>query len=209
MDEAIPYTSNPKYQGISLPLSMDEKWVLHLLFEEDYKRSYLVGIWLGYAGIYHTSSLPELYKIQQGLKMYTKGLITKDYPTDFFALSERTINGMPERSVQCKFITGRKVFLHELEAAAMLQLWNDALKGSSIIKLVHSMRIFSTSPNNWIEYMSHTDILRFAYTRDWIQESELPEGLKKFMEKQVYSSFDNKQILLAASKKLGISPKSV
>lgn len=194
MDETLPYSVNPKYSGVSLPLTMDETWVLHLLFEDD-KRSFLVGMWLSFDGSYHTGSLPELYKIREGLKMYTKGLITKDHPTDFFVLSERNVNGEQDRSVQCRFIDDQKVFIRELDANAMLQLWNDALKGHSIIKLVRSMRIFSASPNNWPEYMTRSDILSFAQTRDWIQESELPDGLKKFMEKHVYSSIDSKEVL--------------
>lgn len=195
VDEAIPYMSNDKYQGISVPLTMDEKWVLHLLFEEDYKRSYIVGMWLSHDGKYHTQSLPELYKIREGLRMYTRGLISKEYPTSFFEISDRTVNEVKEKSVRCKFIKERKIFIDELEANAMLQLWTDALKGYSITKLIRSMSIFSVSPS-YSTYGWSSEIERFGRVKEKLNQSDdLPKGLKDFMQKHIFSSYYGKEIL--------------
>jgi hypothetical protein len=194
IDEIIPYTSSEKYQGISIPLTMDEKWILHLLFEDD-KRSYIVGIWLSYDGKYHTKSLPELYKIKEGLRMYTRGLITKTHPTSFFEISDRTVNEVKEKSIRCKFIPDEKVFIDELEANAILQLWTDALKGHSIIKLIRSMSIFSVSTSYHTSGWSH-EIERFARVQaELVQSDTLPQGLKNFMQKNVFSSNYGKEIL--------------
>lgn len=195
IDEAIPYISIDKYQGISVPLTMDEKWVLHLLFEEDYKRSYIVGMWLSYDGKYHTQSLSELYKIREGLRMYTRGVISKEYPTDFFEISDRTVNEVKEKSVRCKFIKERKIFIDELEANAMLQLWTDALKGYSITKLIRSMSIFSVSPS-YFTYGWSSGIERFGKVKEHLNKSDdLPKGLKDFMQKNVFSTYYGKEIL--------------
>lgn len=197
IDESIPYSYNVKYTGVSVPLTTDEKWVLHLLFEED-RRTYIVGMWLGYDGIYHTSSLPELYKIREGLKMYTRGLITKEYPTDYIESATRTIDKIKEtkqKSMECKFIKKRNVFINELDANAMLQLWADALKGYSIIKLIRSMSIFSVSASYYTSGWS-SEIERFGRVKEQLADSQdLPEGLKNFMQNKIFSSHHGKEIL--------------
>ncbi len=187
IDEAIPNMHNEKYQGISIPLSMDEKWILHLLFEENSKRSYIVGMWLSFNGKYHTQSLPELYKVREGLRMYARGLITKEYPTSFYEISDRKVSEIKEKSVRCRFVQDENVFIDELEANAILQLWMDSLKGYSITKLLRSMSIFSASAS----YCTHNwqgEIERFGQTKELLDESDLPKGLKDFMDKNIFSS---------------------
>lgn len=195
IDEAIPYMNNEKYQGISVPLTTDEKWVLHLLLEEDYKRSYIVGMWLSYGGRYHTHSLPELYKIREGLRMYTRGLITKEYSNKLFEISDRTVADVKEKSVRCKFIENEKVYIDELEANAMLQLWTDALKGHSIIKLIRSMSIFSVSAS-YHTFGWPNEIERFGRVQEQLsQANALPKGLVDFMQQKIFSSNFGKEIL--------------
>ena len=194
IDESISHSWNEKYTGVSVPLTTDQKWVLHLLFEED-RRTYIIGMWLGYDGIYHTSSLPELYKIREGLRMYTRGLITKEYPTDFFKLADRTVDGVKEKAVECTFIKKQRAFVSELDANAMLQLWADALKGYSIIKLIRSMSIFSLSASYYICGWS-SEIERFGRVKEQLEDSQdLPDGLKEFMRKKIFSSNYGKEIL--------------
>jgi hypothetical protein len=194
IDESIPYSYNEKYTGVSVPLTTDEKWVLHLLFEED-RRTYIVGMWLGYDGLYHTKSLPELYKIREGLRMYTRGLITKEHPTDIFKFADRTVNDVKEKSVECTFIKGQRVFVSELDANAILQLWSDALKGYSIIKLIRSMSIFSLSASYYSCGWS-SEVERFGRVKEQLSESDdLPKGLKEFMHNNIFSSHYGKEIL--------------
>ncbi|MDD3769811.1 MAG: hypothetical protein PHV10_04290 [Sulfuricurvum sp.] len=194
INESIPYSFNEKYTGISLPLTTDGKWVLHLLFEED-RRTYIVGMWLGYDGIYHTRSLPELYKIREGLRMYTRGLITKESPTDFFKLAYRTVNGVKEKAVECTFIKNQRAFVSELDANAMLQYWVDVLKGYSIIKLIRSMSIFSVS-TSYYNCKWSSDIERFGRVQEQLENSQdLPDGLKEFMQNNIFSSYYGKEIL--------------
>ncbi len=194
IDESIPYSFYEKYTGVSVPLTTDGKWILHLLFEED-KRTYIVGMWLGYDGVYHTSSLPELYKIREGLRMYTRGLITKEYPTDFFKLADRTVDGIKEKTVECRFVKDQRAFVSELDANAMLQLWTDALKGYSIIKLIRSMSIFSLSASYYTRGWS-SEIERFGRVQEQLKDSQdLPDGLKEFMRNNIFSSYYGKEIL--------------
>lgn len=197
MDESIPYAFNAKYTGVSVPLTTDNKWVLHLLFEEE-RRSYIVGMWLSYDGIYHTQSLPEIYKIREGLRMYTRGLITEKYPTDIFSFADRTIDkkyDIKEKSIECTFIKKRRIFIKELDANAMLQLWADALKGYSIIKLIRSMQVFSLSASyhtsGWLP-----EIERFGRVKEQLSDShDLPDGLKDFIQQNIFSSHYGKEII--------------
>lgn len=195
IDVAIPSMNNEKYQGISVPLTTDEKWVLHLLLEEDNKRSYIVGMWLSYGGQYHTHSLQELYKIREGLRMYTRGLISKEYSNKLFDISDRTVADLKEKSVRCKFIKNEKVYIDELEANAILQLWADALRGYSIIKLIRSMSIFSVSPSYHTFGWPH-EIIRFGKVQEQLSQSnDLPKELIAFMQNKIFSSNCGKEIL--------------
>lgn len=195
IDEAIPYMNNEKYQGISVPLTTDEKWVLHLLLEEDYKRSYIVGIWLSYAKQYHTNSLQELYEIREGLRMYTRGLISKEYSNKLFEVSDRTVADVKEKSVRCKFIKNEKVYIDELEANAILQLWTDVLKGHSIIKLIRAMSIFSVS-SSYHTFGWPGEIERFGRVQEQLVQADyLPKELVAFMQNKIFSSHYGKEIL--------------
>lgn len=173
-----------RYQNVKTSietLDANENFKLYLTYYEGGKKPLLLGMNLSYKDFYTTPSSQVSNHFRSVLRKFGNEFLRKISPNDYFSIEERTVEKVVYKSLLCKFIENKNVYIDVVEAHAMTQAWDQLMNQYDLSKLFCSGQILMVvkGPKGLIQRMTESDT--DAQEKPFV----LPLIINEFLEKIV------------------------
>lgn len=147
LNEAIETLDKGDLSIINIPLSDTNQIILHMVFAQTSKKRYLQSESIQFADIKVTEPF-KLASIKAYLKRFAQGKLTNIHKNKFLEPVEKTIgvDGAKIKTTSLYVIDSEpKVYISDIDAEAILEVWRDALLGYNKVKIYETFQVLTVS----------------------------------------------------------------